>query len=419
MYKNLFKVGFKPAEVWTAEEIFTYDNIKRAIHDCLKGKRWKNSAVAGYINEHELIYSIMEMVRIDTPNFSKFYHFVINERGKEREISSLTFKDRVIQKVINQNFLLPVFTPKLVYDNYASLKGKGIDKALKRLKEFFRKAYLKYGPNFYILKLDMKSYFNTLKHERCMRLIKKYTDDKVLLDFFDAFFRVCKEDEVIAKGLQVDEGVGLGGEIPQTFGIIYLNEYDHIIKKSFKYSLRYMDDIIIIHKSRKKLVKFLECSHDYLESIGISININKTTIRTARQGIIFLKFTFKIDENGGVYLKYNKKGVFRERRKLRKLAKKFANGEVTFKDVLMHYMSWRGHAMRGNSHIVLLKMGRLFNELFIYPYVSKNLIRYAKLFIKNMKVYDKEYKKFIKLSHEPSYEDFTKDYFENYYLYLL
>ena len=63
----------------------------------------------------------------------------IVERGKPRQLCTLTFEDRIVQKLLNQFFLLPAFIPTLIYDNMASIRGRGPYLAMQRTEEFLKK----------------------------------------------------------------------------------------------------------------------------------------------------------------------------------------------------------------------------------------------------------------------------------------
>jgi len=62
-----------------------------------------------------------------------FKQITIKERGKDRKITPIHINDRVIQKVLCDYLLTPLFTPKLIYDNGASLPNKGVSFTRKRV----------------------------------------------------------------------------------------------------------------------------------------------------------------------------------------------------------------------------------------------------------------------------------------------
>lgn len=57
-----------------------------------------------------------------------FIEFDLHERGKARHIKSMHFKERVVQRCICDRALVPILSRSLVYDNGASLAGKGTER---------------------------------------------------------------------------------------------------------------------------------------------------------------------------------------------------------------------------------------------------------------------------------------------------
>ena len=78
-------------------------------------------------------------------------------------------------------------------------------------------------------------------------------------------------------------------------------------------------------------------------------------------------------ETGKVYMKINRKSVTRQRRKLRRMKGLLEEGRISFEDVHMQYISWRAHALRGNSRKLIKRMDRYFNELFIDDWIRQPL----------------------------------------------
>ena len=98
-----------------------YNSAKKAS----KGVKWKAS-VQRYLLS--ILFKVSR-TRKDLLNNKDirggFIEFVINERGKSRNIKSVHFNERVVQKSICLNALYPVLTHNLIYDNCASQKGLG------------------------------------------------------------------------------------------------------------------------------------------------------------------------------------------------------------------------------------------------------------------------------------------------------
>lgn len=61
-------------------------------------------------------------------NYRKFYVY----EPKKREILSLPFRDRVMQQWYVEEFIKPIFVPKMITDSHACIKGRGLHKAVRK-----------------------------------------------------------------------------------------------------------------------------------------------------------------------------------------------------------------------------------------------------------------------------------------------
>ena len=105
--------------------------------------------------------------------------FIIRD-PKTRKISKADFRDRVIHHALC-NVIEPLFDKIFIHDSYANRKGKGTLKAIQRFDQFKRKVYDKYTQTGYVLKADIKHYFNEIGHDILFNIIRrKIKDPKVL-----------------------------------------------------------------------------------------------------------------------------------------------------------------------------------------------------------------------------------------------
>ena len=97
--------------------------------------------------------------------------FKLNERGHIRSIEAPAIRDRIVQKTIVKNILMPSLRPYVIYDNYASLKKRGTQFARKRLERMLHNYIFHNGTDGYILLIDIKKYFESIDHEVLKSLI--------------------------------------------------------------------------------------------------------------------------------------------------------------------------------------------------------------------------------------------------------
>ena len=266
-------------------------------------------------------------------------------------IAAVKKNDR--QRCLCDNALVPLVSAAFVYDNAASLKGKGIDFAMDRLTCHLQRYYRKHGTDGWALVFDFSDYFNSAPHAPIYAESERRIRDE----------RVRK----LACGLMEDfgeRGFGLGSQVSQIDALMLPNRLDHFIKEQLHIEGygRYMDDGYLIHESRDYLQECLKQIRAVCADLGIRMNEKKTRI-VKLQELHFLKTRFYLTETGKVRRKMCRKSARRMRRKLKTFRRWMAEGRMTEEDIRTAYESWRGHMRRGNSYRVLRRMDRFYKRL--------------------------------------------------------
>lgn len=351
-------------------QVINRNALSRAAHDAAKGVKYKASVQRFMLRRLTNIATINKNLMYQRDIRKGFICFNLMERGKLRKIMSVHFSERVPQKSLNQNALIPVLTRSLIYDNVASQKGKGTGFAIKRLVTHLRRHYRKHGREGYVLLIDFSDYFGSIDHGIAKQIIAKAFDDPGIVWLSNIFIDAYYEYNVKVKGIpekDAHKGLGLGSEINQTVAITYPNPLDHFIKEvlGIKEYVRYMDDSYLLHESKAYLIYCLDEIRKECAKLKITINEKKTGIVKLSHGFTFLKTKIYLTETGKVLLMPCHKAVVRERRKLKKQKKLVDGGDMTFADVRCSYSSWRGSMINRNARKTVHSMDKLFDSLFI------------------------------------------------------
>lgn len=276
--------------------------------------------------------------------------FEICERGKKRLITGETVRDRVVKHALCDDVLLPAVKPKLIYDNSASLKGRGVGFARKRLLTHLRKYYMHHGSNDgYILLMDYSKYYDNVQHDKLVSLLSRYVKDKQVMDLVKELLKKHQVDvsymtddeyarcmdtifDSLAYGEQVDKTkldgskmmakhMDIGDQLSQIAGIAYPIPIDNYIKivKGCKYYARYMDDSYVIHESKDYLKDLLADIKAQVAKMGITLNPRKTRIVKLSSYWHYLQIQYSLTETGRVIQKISPKAMTRMRRKMKKL----------------------------------------------------------------------------------------------------
>ena len=189
-------------------------------------------------------------------------------------------KDRVLHHAIFR-ILYPIFDKTFIFDSYSCRIGKGTHRAVKKLNDFARKVGKNNTKSCFVLKCDIKKFFDSIDQDILLELIKnKIKDDNTN----------WLVGEVIKS---FSCGLPLGNITSQLFANIYLNELDKFIKHELKikYYIRYCDDFVILEDNLACLDNYIEKIGDFLENnLKLKLHPNKIEIKKYSQGIDFLGY---------------------------------------------------------------------------------------------------------------------------------
>lgn len=339
------------------EKVADVDSLYASYKKSREGVSWKES-VQRY--DACLMKNLIETKRalLKGENVTKgFVEFDIHERGKVRHIRSVHISERVVQKCLCDNVLVPLFSRSLIYDNGASIKNKGIHFAMKRLRTHLNKFYNENKSyEGYALVIDFSKYFDNILHDKLFEIQKKNFTDKRLFELYKSFITVFGDNK----------SLGLGSQVSQISAISYPNKLDHYCKEvlKIKYYGRYMDDTYLIHKDKKYLEYCLTKITEICSELGIKINQKKTKIVSLYDGFWFLKGKYSLLPSGKIICRADRKGCIRMRRKLKKFKIMLDKGEMKLSDIYTSYQSFRSHLLKFDSYHLVKNMDRFYKELF-------------------------------------------------------
>lgn len=338
------------------EKLLDYNNLYETYLNCKKEISWKESVQRYGSNLFQNLLILHRALESQTYKQRPFYEFDICERGKTRHIKSMHISDRILQRALCDYVLNPTLSRFLIYDNGASVKGKGLEFSRDRVKLHLQKYYRKYGNRGYVLLIDFSKYFDNIPHDILIQKLSEKIHDS----------RVMKLVSYLINSFGGDKGVGIGSQLSQTVGVFYPTELDQFCKtvKGCKYYGRYMDDTYIIHSDKEYLkTLFVEYSK-IATSLGIIINTKKTQIVNLKNGFKFLQMRYKLSDTGKIFVIPVRKSVVRERRKLKKLANHLKAGTISYEQIQEQYKSWRGNIIRYNSYKSVRNTDFIYKNLF-------------------------------------------------------
>ena len=108
-------------------------------------------------------------------------HYILKPGTREqRPLGIPTVRDRVVQTALRL-VLEPIFERDFATHSYSFRPGKGCKDGLRRVDELLKAGYT------HVVDADLKSYFDTIPHDRLMALVSKKVSDGRVLNLIEAF----------------------------------------------------------------------------------------------------------------------------------------------------------------------------------------------------------------------------------------
>ena len=260
----------------------SYDNLFIAYKKARKGKIKKDYVIEFEKNLNENIKLLREELLFHSYKPKPLKTFIIRD-PKTRKISKSAFRDRIVHHALI-NIIEPIFDKTFIYDSCANRKGKGTSLAIERLTYFHRKITKSNNIQTYFLKADIKHYFQEVNHKILLNMIERRITDYNIISLIKLILKNYKNKE---------KGMPLGNLTSQFFANVYLNELDYFVKHKLKakYYIRYVDDFVILHKSKEQLEEWKEDINNFLRNrLKIELHKDKSKIILIDKGIPFLGF---------------------------------------------------------------------------------------------------------------------------------
>ena len=177
---------------------------------------------------------------------------------KKRTIIVPSLREQIIHHVIVESFG-EMFLQGIYKHAYGSIPGRGAHKGAKVMMNWIRK-----DPENckYVLKLDIRKYFESISHDILKKKLSRVVKDKEALKLLFEVIDVT------------DKGLPLGFYTSQWLSMWYLKDFDHFVKEQCyaPHYMRYMDDIVILGGDKEKLIETLNKVTEYLRQLGLELN---------------------------------------------------------------------------------------------------------------------------------------------------
>lgn len=362
--------------------MFSFENIYKAYNSCLKHKGNTLNALNFQANLLENLYDLEYELKTKRYTIGKSICFLASS-PKLREIFAADFKDRIVHHIL-VNSIEDFYEKKFIFDVYNNRKNKGIHIAVKRVKQFMQNS-----KNQYFLQLDIKGFFynldkNILFKKLCLDITKSNltNKDKILYLCYKIIYHnptqkfTFKGDIRKLKNLPAhktlfkiptNKGLAIGNLTSQFFANVYLNSFDHFIKRELKVKayLRYVDDFILFGSSKDELLEKKQ-KIEYFLNTKLKLKLREDySLEHISNGANFLGYIIRKN-----YILTRKRVVnnYKYKKALFLSAYEKSKGEMSLEEIkkfLCVQASFKGHIKHSNAYKLNKQIGEINDEKYI------------------------------------------------------
>ncbi len=328
-------------------QITAWENLLLASRQAQKGKRFRDNVLAFNHNLEKELLQLQKELQERTYLPGQYKTFRIFE-PKPRLISAAPYRDRVVHHTFC-NIVAPLIEKSFIPDSYANRQGYGTHRALKRFIKFARSSR-------YILQCDICKYFPSLDHEILKRMLRSKIKCQETLWLIELIIDSSNAQEAVVDYFPGDDlltpvmrrkGLPIGNLTSQFLANFYLDKFDHFIKHELKVKkyLRYVDDFALFSDDLEFLRQARYAIEDYLTTIRLKIHPIKSQLFATEYGANFLGFRIFPER-----IRVRNDNLRKARRRLKKLQRSYAQGQVSLEKLCQSLQSWEAHLKYGDTY---------------------------------------------------------------------
>lgn len=288
--------------------------VRDCIEKFLKGKRSRRD-VNDFLSRHPDLDSLSRQIADEIGHGEyrfapiRYFRRVEPISGKIRVIGRESIRHQIYDYVCG-TALMPLFRAKVGRWQTASIPGRGIADARRAIKQWVREPSSKA-----FVKLDVRKCYPSISREVLKRLLSRDVGDRRLLDL--TFHLI---DQYAG-----DDGLNIGSYLSQWLANYYLSYAYHFCERHLSkervnrrtgetatrrlvtHLLFYMDDILLVGRSKRDLTIAVKRIRDYLhDTLRLEIHPTWNVKHVGVEPIDMVGFTFHPDHTGvraGIFLR--------------------------------------------------------------------------------------------------------------------
>jgi RNA-directed DNA polymerase len=205
---------------------------------------------------------------------------------EKRPLGIPAVRDRTVEAAL-KHVLEPIFEHDFAEQSYGFRPGRGCREAVQRVEELLGTG------RAWCVELDFKSYFDTIPHDRLLRLVRQRVVDGSVLALLEQSLKAG-----VLEGLTgwqpTERGTPQGAVISPLLANLYLNPLDHLMAGKGYEMVRYADDLVVLCRSREEAEQALAELRAWSGEAGLTLHPTKTRIVNVQsEGFDFLGWHFR------------------------------------------------------------------------------------------------------------------------------
>jgi retron-type reverse transcriptase len=195
-------------------------------------------------------------------------------------VDQLHVSDRILQHILLKE-LKPTFQHVMNPNVYHLHGPSGVRLATQRIREILQEE----NPQ-YVLRVDIKSYYKSIRHHKLLADIRQYYDDPNLQNMLENI--ITNPIETPRGDINPGYGIALRGPLSQFFSGLFLKKLDDAYNNMNVHYLRFQDDILVLCKTKRQLSRAKRRMMEVLRERGLSLSRKKSQIGCISKGFNFL-----------------------------------------------------------------------------------------------------------------------------------
>lgn len=198
--------------------------------------------------------------------------FIPKPDGTQRPLGVPTVLDRVIQQALAQ-VLTPLFEGGFSPYSYGFREDRNAHQAVREVEACWKEG------RRYAVDCDLKSFFDTVNHDRLMGQLRLKIHDRLVLGLIRHYLQA---GVVLPDGTREDttQGVPQGGPLSPLLANITLDPLDKELERRGHRFARYADDFLVMVKSAKAAERVMTSLRRFIEG-RLKLVVNRAKSQTA------------------------------------------------------------------------------------------------------------------------------------------